>query len=212
MPTDPRLLTLAQWLSPAYPVGAFAYSHGLETAITDGAVTDKASLQDWITDILQHGGGYNDALFLAAAYHADDPLPINATARAFAASRERVLETETQGAAFAEITRNVWAIDLPTLCYPVAVGRAARLTDLPLTDTTALFLQAFVGTLASVGQRLIPIGQTDAQRLVHSLAPLCVQLAANTQDGDLDRLSSTAFLSDIAAMRHETQSTRIFRT
>lgn len=212
MPTDPALLTLAQWLSPAYPVGAFAYSHGLEQSITAGHVTDAAGLQGWVADVLRFGGGRNDALLLAAAYRAEDPAPIDATARALAASRERLLETEAQGAAFARTTRDTWGLELPDLCYPVAVGRAAALIGLPLTDTSALYLQAFASTLTSVGQRLIPIGQTQAQRAIRDLAPLCLEIAEETQQGDLDHLSSTAFLADIAAMRHETQETRIFRT
>jgi urease accessory protein len=212
MSTSLALLTLAQWLSPAYPVGAFAYSHGLEQAITAHKVTDPTSLQDWVADVLRFGGGRNDALLLAAAYRAEDPRAIDATARALAASQERLLETQAQGAAFSKTTRDTWGLDLPDLCYPVAVGRAAALAQLPLTDTSALFLQAFASTLVSVGQRLIPIGQTDAQQAIRDLAPLCLEIADETQDGDLDALSSTTFLADVAAMRHETQSTRIFRT
>lgn len=210
MHTD--LLTLAQWLSPAYPVGAFAYSHGLEHAITTGDVADADGLEGWITAVIAHGSGANDATLLAAAYHSRDPAPIDQMAQSLAASRERLLETTAQGAAFAQVTRDVWGLDLPPLTYPVAVGRAAGLKALPLTDTAALYLQAFASTLASVGQRLIPVGQTAAQAIVHRLAPLCARIANDTQGGDLDRLTSTAFMADIAAMRHETQATRIFRT
>lgn len=212
--TDPdhAILTLAQWLSPAYPIGAFTYSHGLETAISDGLVTDSGTLDGWVTDVLKHGSGWNDALFLAAAHNTPDPEPIDQVARAFAASRERLLEADAQGSAFAAITREIWALDLPNLTYPVAVGRAASLVGLPLAPCSALFLQAFVGNLASVGQRLIPIGQTDAQRLVHNLSELCKDIAAATTHGDLEALTSTAFLGDIAAMRHETEQRRVFRT
>ena len=212
MPTNPALLTMAQWLSPAYPVGAFAYSHGLEQAITAGAVQDAEALKDWVGDVLRFGSGRNDALLLAAAYLCKDPDGIDATARALAASRERLLETQAQGAAFAKTTRDTWGLALPDLCYPVAVGRAAGLMRLPLTDTCALYLQAFASTLVSVGQRLIPIGQTEAQQAIRALAPICLELAEDTQQGELDRLSNTAFMADVAAMRHETQSTRIFRT
>jgi len=210
MRTD--LLTLAQWLSPAYPVGAFAYSHGLETAIETGQVDSADTLQDWIEAVLLHGSGRSDALFLAAAYHCDNPRDIDAITRAFAPSKERLFETVTLGTAFAKTTRDVWGIDLPDLSYPVAVGRAAALQNLPLEDCAAMFLQAFSATLVSVGQRLIPIGQTEAQRIVHDLSPVFEQIATDTSGGDLDGLSSTAFMADIAAMQHETQSVRVFRT
>ena len=103
-------------------------------------------------------------------------------------------------------------LDLPALCYPVAVGRAARLLGLPQGLTSAMYLQASSGNIVSAGIRLVPLGQTDGQRLIRQLAPLCGEIADATQHGDLGQLSGTAFLADIAAMRHETQHTRIFRT
>lgn len=208
---DPALI-LSQWFSPAYPVGAFAYSHGLEQAIDDGHVGDAGALQIWIEDVLHNGAGRNDALFLAAAYHAADPAPIDAALRAFVSSQERLKEADLLGRAFAEITGALTQLDLAGLAYPVAVGRAAGLLGLPLPLTAASFLQAFVTSLVSVGQRLIPIGQTDGHKMIADLRPECAALADETKTGDLGTLSSTAFLSDIAAMRHETLTTRVFRT
>lgn len=210
-----EFLTLAQWLSPAYPVGAFSYSHGLEAAIEDETVADPESLFIWVAEVLQHGSGQADALLLAAAFrceYSDEVTEIDAICRAFAPARERLLETSLQGAAFAQTTAAIWGFDLPALCHPVAVGRAARLAGLPLELTAAMYLQAFSSNLISVGMRLVPLGQTDGQRLVRRLAPLCQDIAEATQHGDLEQLSSTAFLADIAAMRHETQQVRIFRT
>jgi len=208
-------LTLGQWLSPSYPVGAFAYSHGLETAIAQGAVTDAETLLAWLSDLLRFGAGQNDALFLYAAYRSERPEQLaetDAMARAFAASAERLHETVQQGAAFARTTQAVWGHDLPQLTYPVAVGRAARLSDLPGTLTVAAFLHAFAANLASVAMRAIPLGQTDGQKVMHALKPLARTIALETAGQTLDDLSSIAFLSDIAAMRHETQTVRIFRT
>lgn len=206
------VLTLTQWFSPAYPVGAFAYSHGLEWAVESGQVTDNKSLQTWLATILQHGTGMSDALFLKAAYHATDLGTIDATARAFSASAERRKETVLQGEAFARATTDIWKTELPSLTYPVAVGYAARLHDLPLDLTLKMYLQAFVSNLAAAGMRLIPLGQTDGQRVIKALTPLCVEIATAALDGSLDDLSSTAFMSDIASMQHETQYSRIFRT
>ena len=212
MPTDPGLLTLAQWLSPAYPVGAFAYSHGLEAAIAENRVTDAGALQAWIADVLRHGSGWNDALFLSAAYVVEDPTGIDQSARAFAGSKERLEETLALGTAFADVTRQVWDIAIPPLCYPVAVGYAAGRKRLPQQDCTALYLQAFVANLTSVGQWLIPIGQTEAQRIVQVLAGDCARIAERSAGATLNDLSATAFLADIAAMRHETLEPRVFRT
>ncbi|MGV6847728.1 MAG: urease accessory protein UreF, partial [Marinibacterium sp.] len=109
--TDTDLLTLAQWLSPAYPVGGFAYSHGLEGLVAEGAVADAAGFRGWLEGVLRHGAGRSDAILLVAAYRAAAPpalADIDALARALAPSRERLMETDLQGAAFAEITDAVW--------------------------------------------------------------------------------------------------------
>lgn len=206
------VLTLAQWLSPAYPVGSFAYSHGLEWAVESGQVTDSETLHAWLATILRHGTGMSDALFLSAAYRATDPIPIDATARAFCASAERLKETVLQGEAFVRATADIWQTEMPSLTYPVAVGFAARLHELPLDLTLKMYLQAFLSNLAAAGMRLIPLGQTDGQRVIKALTPLCIQITNAALDGSLEDLSSTAFMSDIASMKHETQYSRIFRT
>lgn len=215
-PPDARaLLTLAQWLSPAFPVGAFSFSHGLEQAVAAGVVRDGTGLRRWLESVLCHGSGRNDALFLAAAYRAADTEAVERVDRcacAFAATRERLQESTLQGAAFARTVAAVWAHDLPSLTYPVAVGRASRLEGLPLATTAVLFLQAFTVNLVGAAQRLMPVGQTEGQAITRTLAPVFTVLAKETQSGDLSALSATAFLTDIAAMRHETQKPRIFRT
>lgn len=214
MATDGQILRLAQWLSPAYPVGAFAYSHGLEAAVASGAVRDGAALQDWLADILRFGAGRSDTIFLKAAHEArPEDLPrIDALARAFQPSAERRTETTAQGAAFAQVTSAVWPGDLPAFAYPVALGRAARLHDLPLGLTARMYLQAFVSNLVSAGIRLIPIGQTEGQRVLTALQPLCEEVAEVALTETLDDLAGTTFLADIASMTHETQYSRLFRT
>lgn len=209
------ILTLSQWLSPNYPIGAFSYSHGLEWAVTSQAVTDATSLKDWIEGVLQYGAGRSDAIFLAASFWATsqtEVVEIDLMARAFAPSAERSLETTAQGEAFCKATRAVWGAELPVLTYPVAVGRAASLEELPLELTSQMYLHAFASNIVMAATRLVSIGQTDAQKLIRDLSSVCGVIAEQTKLGDLDDLSSTAFLSDIQAMQHETQHSRIFRT
>ena len=213
MPMSLEVLTLAQWLSPAFPVGAFSYSHGLEAAFEAGRITTAEGLEAWLADLLASGSGRADARLIAAAFRGAVPLDeIDATARAFAASAERRLEAEAQGAAFVQTVNAVWRTDLADLALPVALGAAAARAGLPLDLTLALYLQAFVANLVACAQRLGPIGQTEGQRIVHALAPVIETVVADAADGDLARLASAAFLSDIASMRHETQYSRIFRS
>ena len=205
-------LTLMQWLSPAFPVGAFAYSHGLEQVIADGTVRDAQTLRQWLSDLLTHGSGRADAILLAVAYSTEDPSEIDATARAFAASAERLMETDLQGGAFCDTVRAVWGLPLQGLTYPVAVGCAARAIGIPLAWTLPLYLQAFAGNLISAAQRTLPLGQTDGQRVLAGLSNTISSVAKDNKGASLDHLSSTSFAADIASMRHETQQPRIFRS
>ncbi len=216
MPTDHAAqLTLMQWLSPAYPVGAFSYSHGLEWVVQDGTVHDAASFQDWLRQVLTHGSGRNDAILLAAAWSAADDTAlqeIDVMARALSPSRERALETEAQGAAFARTTSDIWPTALPDLCYPVAVGAAARAMDLPVRDTLLYYLHGFAGNLTSAAIRLVPLGQTEGQAALAAMSSLCAEIARDAMTATLDDLGSCTFAADIASMKHETQYSRLFRS
>ena len=211
MRTD-HLLTLTQWLSPAYPVGAFAWSHGLERAVQRGDVADADGLADWLRAVLEQGAGRTDAILLCAAHAAEDVTPLAELAAALAPSRERRMETLQQGAAFAATTRAVWGLDLPDMAYPVAVGRAAGLVALPVVPVAQLWLQAFASNLVQAAQRLMPLGQTAAQRVLAGLAPVCAEVGEMASKASLDDIGSAALAVDIASMQHETQYSRIFRS
>lgn len=205
-------LTLMQWLSPAFPVGAFAYAHGLEQAVADDQVRDAATLQDWVETLITHGSARGDAVLLAAAFHAHDPAQVDAVARAFATGAERLRETDLQGTAFCDTARAVWGIDIHALTYPVAVGAATRAMDIPLDQTLPLYLHAFASNLIAAAQRLMPLGQTQGQQVLAALAPAMAATAQAAGHATLDDLTATSFAADIAAMRHETLQPRIFRT
>ncbi len=215
MPTDPRLLTLVQWLSPAYPVGGFAWSHGLETAIAQGWIRDATGLQDWLADLLTQGSGRADVVLIGLAHATKDHnllTQLNATALAFAPAAERRRESLRQGAAFARITRELWQLDLPDWVLPVALGHAARLMAMALEDVAALYLHSFATNLTAAAQRLMPLGQTKAQSVLRDLTPTCCAVAKSALTATGEDLWSHCFLSDIAAMQHETQQPRLFQS
>lgn len=226
---DETLYKLAAWYSPGYPVGAFAYSHGLENAVTEGQVRDAASTEAWIEDCLVHGAGRSDAILLAAAWRmgaepeadrAGEGGAIGALALALAASAERRRETAEQGAAFASVTRAAWGAGDPAfsppsgdpLPYPAAVGRAAAAEGLPLAPVLQTHLQAFAANLVSAAVRLVPLGQTEGQRILAKLMPRIGETAQEAEAAQLEEIGGIAILSDIASMRHETQTTRLFRS
>jgi urease accessory protein len=221
------LYRLMTWLSPAFPVGAFSYSSGIEWAVEAGDITDAASLQDWLSAMLSDGAGFCDGVFLAhvhrAASDGDDKAlrEVAELASAFAPSRERQLETTTQGKAFIEIARNAWSHEamerLIGICdspivYPVAVGLVSAAHGVPLSATMHGFFHAVVSNWISAGARLVPLGQTDSQRVLAALEPVVVTTGQRAMAASLDDLGGATFRSDIASMRHETQYTRLFRS
>ena len=213
MTTDARLLTLVQWLSPAFPTGGFAFSHGLESAIADGLVHDDATLEGWLSDCLLYGSGRTDAIWLRLAHASGDIATLNAHARAFAVSHERLREATRQGTAFTLTANAVWGLDMPDdLLLPLAVGHATARAALDADSATALYLHAFTSNLTSAAQRLMPLGQTKAQAVLHRLNASCLALTETTRGATQDDLHSTTFLSDIAAMRHETLQPRLFQS
>ncbi|GAB1379855.1 urease accessory protein UreF [Pararhodobacter aggregans] len=214
--TDPAaLLTLTQWLSPAFPTGAFAYSHGLERVVAEAKVTDAATLQAWLEGILRHGAGWQDAVLLAVGLRDGADLDaLDALARALAPSAERLRETLDQGQAFARTVSALTGQTLPPRPLPVAladaVGRAAL--ALPPALVIALYLQAFTGNLTTIAVRHVPLGQTEGQSVLARLAPLLTALAARAAGATLDDLGGAALAAELAAFEHETQDIRIFRT
>lgn len=211
-PDAAALLTLAQWLSPAFPVGGYAWSQGLEHAIATGAVADPASLSAWLTDLLAHGAARGDAILLCLALRDTAPLDDLADlARALAPSRQRLEETEAQGAAFA-VTVSALGPAVPSLPFPLAVGVAARDLKLPPAQVAALWLQAWAGTLVQVAVRFVPLGATDGQRVLAGLQPVILRIAAEAAMAGPDALGTAAFGADLAGMHHETMDVRLCRS
>ncbi|VIO67611.1 Urease accessory protein UreF [Bradyrhizobium ivorense] len=221
------LYRLMTWLSPSFPVGAFSYSSGIEWAVEAGDISDAASLRDWLAAVLTDGSGFCDGVFLAHSHRAaaeQDAAELRRIAELAAAlvpSRERQLETTTQGRAFIEIARTAWnspglddsiaACDGP-IVYPVAVGLVSAAHGIPLAPSLHAFLHAVVSNWISAGSRLIPLGQTDSQRVLAALEGDVAATAARAAAASLDDLGSATFRADLASLRHETQYTRLFRS
>jgi urease accessory protein len=216
----PGLQKLLTWLSPAFPVGAFAWSQGLEAAIAAGQVHDRDSTQHWIEGLLSNGGLRNDAIILAHAYRngseAQALAELADLSLALTPARERFDETGITGNAFALAARawpNATVPDLPTPCpYPVAVGALAAAHAVPLSDTLIAWLTAAIHSQVSVAVRLVPIGQTDGLAIMASLEPQVAAQAVLCQHAALDDIGGVAYAADIAQMKHETMTTRIFRS
>ncbi|QCL95415.1 urease accessory protein UreF [Agrobacterium tumefaciens] len=208
------------WMSPAFPVGGFSYSGGLEKAVEDRRVGDATALRDWLETLLRHGSLWNDAVFLAHAWRsAGDAVVLSETAdlaRALAGSAERYRETVLLGDAFVAAA-GAWphaVLDLlpKDVPYPVAVGAVAAGHAVPLRETIAAFLHAGASQIISAGIRLGVAGQKDGVAILAASEAIIAKMAARAMQSTLDDLGSATIIADTAAMRHETQGTRLFRS
>ncbi|ARO31423.1 urease accessory protein UreF [Rhizobium sp. NXC14] len=214
------LLRLIAWFSPAFPIGSFAYSGGLERAVADGLVTDAASLADWIGTLIGHGSVWNDAVLLAESHRRQAEAPglaeIAALAEALAGSRERHKETMLLGEAFLLAAR-AWPDEvferLPgKTAYPIAVGAVAGAHAIRPEKVLAVFLHAYASQTVSAGIRLGVAGQKDGVAILAGLEEQIAGIARRAAASTLDDLGSATVQADIASLRHETQTIRLFRS
>lgn len=214
------LLRLMAWLSPAFPVGSFAYSGGLERAVHDGLVHDAGSLEDWLGAMMDHGAVWNDVVLLAESNKmrgdASALSDVAELAEALAGSRERHQETMLLGDAFLSAAA-AWPDDvfirLPKhVAYPVAVGAVSGAHGISAEKAIAAFLHAYVSQAVSAGIRLGIAGQKDGVAILAAREGDIALLARRAAGSTLDELGSATVQADIVSLRHETQSTRLFRS
>lgn len=226
--TDEGLYRLMAWLSPAYPVGAYAYSHGLEYAVETGAVHDEKSLIAWIEGIVAFGSPRMDGVLFAHAWQAvndrdDDTFRwVAERAAALRGSAELALESRQQGEAFfktvkasthaPEISRFEAALHGAAPSYPIAVAVAAALHDVPLRPALVAYVHAFSANLVSAGVRLIPLGQLAGQRAIEALRPAVLATVDTCLRTKPTEIGQAASIVDWTSMKHETQYTRLFRS
>ncbi len=230
MITDPGLARLMTWLSPGFPVGAFAFSHGLEHAVEQGGIGDAPTLIRWLDGVLDFGAGRVDATLFRAAHEAvgdgDDARLAWAVERGAAqrGTAELALESSAQGRAFLNTMLKVWpderlAVWRETLdregrepAYPIAVGVACAVAGIALRSALVAYLHALTANLVSAAVRLVPLGQTDGQRALAALEARIIDTAASALRRRPDDLGSAALAVDWHSMQHETQYTRLFRS
>ena len=226
-PGAAALYRLMAWLSPAYPVGAFSYSSGIEWAVEAGDIKNAEDLREWLAVMIGEGAGFCDAVFFAHAHRAitaGDDAALRDTAELAAAlvpSKERLLETTTQGRAFLDATQAAWpcpalarieAVWNGAMALPVAVGVACAGHGIACEPSLHAFLHALTANWISAGVRLIPLGQTDGQRVLAALEAVVAATAQRAVNTRLSEVGSSALRADLAGMRHESQYTRLFRS
>jgi urease accessory protein len=221
------LVRLFQLASPALPIGAFAYSQGLERVVEDGAVRDLPTAQAWIGDLLElviaPGEGAMAWRMLVAAGAEDAPATAcwNARFRASRESSELRAETEQMGGSLLRLALDLELLDdfardvapaLQPITLPAAWALSARGMGIGGESALAAYLWAWLENQAMAALKAIPLGQVAGQRLLWALGariPAALQVAQTIADDDV---ASFAPGLAIASSRHETQYTRLFRS
>ncbi len=212
-PIEAGRLLAVQILSPAFPTGAFAYSQGLEWAIDRGIVRDGDTLTCWIADMLQFGAGWTNAVIMSLCLRDKaDHTELDQMARALCLSHERLTETLEQGTAFAATAAPLTGANGSGAALPVAVGRACRNLGLKPSEVIGLYLHAQALNLVQAAIRFMPLGQSEGQRILAQLSPLILSLAERAASAGISDLGGCAMGAEIAQARHETMTTRIFRS
>lgn len=225
-----RLQRLMTWLSPAFPVGAFSYSHGLEAAVEAGMITNREEMSSWVETIILVGTGRVDAALFRAAYDAvtggdaDGLLWALERGDAMRPTRELGLESLSQGVAFAGAATRHWSSphlerlaalaegESREIAYPVAVGVTAADHDIPLLPALQAYLHAFAANIVSAGVRAVPLGQSDGLHVLARLEPIINEAAGAALVRPIEDLGSAAIMVDWASAVHETQYSRLFRS
>ena len=201
---------LLSWFSPNFPIGSYNFSHGLEAAIEMNYIRDIVSLENWINYLINFGSAKTDTILLSNSYQGKN---INELAFALCPSKERWIETKQLGNAFFKNINENWSFNIGNnLAYPVALGKAGAFFKIPLEQLLIIFMQSFVSNLINVGIKHIPLGQNDGQKILVKLLPNIRKLALKYKECEIDDIGTSAFISDLTSMYHETLNNRIYQT
>jgi len=211
---NPKTHKVMAWLSPSFPLGAFAYSHGLEFEISEGNVTTSEELYEWLKDILRFGSVWNDLVLFCNSYKTDvnSLNELSGIAKAFAQSKERYYETIEMGNAFSKIISSIEGVYLKGMPLPIIMGYIAKIENVSLPYILPLYAHSFISNLISVSIRLLPLGQTDAQKLLFSLFPIIDDVSKEALKSNIGDMRNKCVLADLASMKHETLKVRLFKS
>ena len=211
---NPKNHKVMAWLSPSFPLGSFAYSHGLEFEICEGNISTSEDLFEWLQNILRFGSAWNDLVLFCNSYKAKVSYlhKLSDMAKAFAQSRERYYETVEMGTAFSKIISSIEGVDLKGMPLPIIMGYVAKIENVQLEYILPLYAHSFISNLICVSMRLLPLGQTEAQKLLFTLFPVIDEVSKEALKSNIDDMRNKCVLSDLASMKHETLKVRLFKS
>jgi urease accessory protein len=204
-----NLARLLQLASPTLPVGAYSYSQGLEPAVEAGIISDAASAERWIADVLEFSVARMEAPLLWRMLHGEDMNEI------FIASRESAelrAETLQMGHSLCRLLEDLGFTDLPKgdVSFPAAFALVARKWSIEPRAALLAYMWSWLENQVMAAVKAVPLGQTAGQKILLSLGAELDRIAdeASKRSEFLNFAPGLAVLS----ARHETQYSRLFRS
>lgn len=218
------LLRILHLASPALPIGAFHFSQGLEYAVEAGWVTDEPSALEWISSVARHAIGTLDLpvlLRLHRACSAGDSDAMQRWGRFLLAARETEelrAEDRHMGSALARILRELGAeastpnVPRTQRGYAEMFAVACVHWNIPENEVLQAYAWTWTENQVLAAVKLVPLGQTAGQRILHSLVPLLEEIATQALGVEDEDIGACALMQGLASARHESQYTRLFKS
>ena len=206
---DPHQI-LQIWFSSSFPIGSYAYSHGLEALIDDKKIKNNNDVKEFLDALLFYGTLRNDYIFMKSIYKGDD---INQLILASASSKERQIEMIDMGNSFRKIMIDSWELYLPkNTSFIYCLAKAGLHFDIKFDDLIKFYLQSFISNLINVCVKHIPMSQKDGQSLNVIFINQIQDFLNQSDKLTLKDIGSTFFIGDIYAIKHENLDSRIYLT
>ena len=206
---DPHQI-LQVWFSSSFPIGSYAYSHGLEALIDDKKIKNKDDVKEFLDALLFYGTLRNDYIFMKSIYKGEE---INELILASASSKERKIEMIDMGNSFRKIMKDSWELFLPeNTSFIYCLAKAGLYFDIKFDDLIKFYLQSFISNLINVCVKHIPMSQKDGQSLNVIFINQIQDFLTHAEKLTLRDVGSTFFIGDIFAIKHENLDSRIYLT
>ena len=206
---DPHQI-LQVWFSSSFPIGSYAYSHGLEALIDDKKIKNKDNVKEFLDALLFYGTLRNDYIFMKSIYKGEE---INELILASASSKERQIEMIDMGNSFRKIMKDSWELSLPeNTSFIYCLVKAGLHFDIKFDDLIKFYLQSFISNLINVCVKHIPMSQKDGQSLNVIFINQIQEFLTHSDKLTLKDIGTTFFIGDIFAIKHENLDSRIYLT
>ena len=206
---DP-LQILQIWFSSSFPVGSYAYSHGLEAIIDNKLIKNKNDVEEFLNALLFNGTLRNEYIFIKSVYEGKE---INNLILSSASSKERQIEMVDMGNSFRKIMKQSWDLELTeNTAFTYCLSKAAIHFNIKFEYLIKFYLQSFISNLINVCVKHIPISQKDGQKLNVIYINKIQDFLQESEKLSLEDIGSTFFIGDLFSIKHENLETRIYLT